>query len=146
MLSDVSLPLEVFRQGSCACCRIRLMQASMAVYEESCSAHAGTSHGAQSRTGAAAGSDAVVEALSALTLLVTTTLSDASLGPEVLEGLEAQRQPAAGGVGPVADTSSSHVGEASALSALRRMAMQDVRAPQETVIPAPAGENLQEAS
>ena len=110
------------------------------MHEEGCSAHAGTSHGAQSRTGAAAGSDAAVEALRALTLLVTTSLSDASLPPKVLQGLRTQQQPLAGSPEPKTQDAGAAGSDSAALSSLRRMAAGELEASQAAAKSAPASE------
>ena len=107
------------------------MHGLWAVHEEGCSAHAGTSHGAQGRTGAATGSDAAVEALRGMTVLVTRTLADSDLAPGVLQGLAAKKEPVAafrshqddaGAGDTAADTAAD---SAAAFAALRRMALKD---------------------
>ena len=85
------------------------------------------SHGARGRTGAAVGSDAAVEALWAMTVLVTRTLADCDLPEDVVQGLAAKQQPAGGLPSHLDDgeTRGTEADSAAAFAALRRMALED---------------------
>ncbi len=91
------------------------------LHEGGCSAAAGTSH--QSRTGAAAGSDAAVEALRGMTVLVRRTLADSELPPAVIKGLAAHWQLPADSRNAT-DFGDSTRSSTDALAALRRMAVK----------------------
>ena len=58
-----------------------------------------------------------------MTVLVTGTLADAHLPPHVLDGLAAQRQPAAGS--QILQQGGMATEDADALAALRRMALKE---------------------